>query len=533
MLCRYFKLHCVLALFVLLAAGCGGNGGTSGTTGVSATISGAVTFADVPADKTAGLLYASTIERPVRGVVVEALNADTYALLATTTTDAAGRYSLAILNNNVVIIRVKAQMLQTGSPSWDFQVVDNTRGKALYAMDSAPFDMTGLTSVTKDLLAPSGWGGSSYSGTRVAAPFAILNTVYKALQKIKNAAPLVTMPQLLINWSVNNRPASGNVALGEINTSHYTSAEKQLYILGKENVDTDEYDDHVIAHEWGHYFESRFSRSDSLGYDHGSGDKLDPRVAFGEGFGNAFSGMVTDDIRYVDTKGNKQGVIGVYMDLSNSAGDPISVGWFSEDSVQYILYWLYTKMGFQPIYDVLVGGQKTTDSYTTIFSFISYLKAGNPGYVGQINTALTTKSITASAIDVWDSTATETNNGGDADTLPVYTLLTKGGAAQRVCVNNQFGNINKLMTRKYFYFQAPTSGHYTINAAVFTAGGIPNIILVSKGVQVDATENRVTGSATLAEDLAAGYYVGEVYDFRYLTSGSAATGDVCFDITLN
>jgi hypothetical protein len=531
MCCRHFKLNWVLLLFIFLVGGCSSS--SSGTNVVSATISGTITFADVPADKTLGLLYASTIERPVRGVVVEALNATTYAVLATTTTDAAGRYSVTVQNYNVVIIRVKAQMMQTGLLSWDFQVVDNTRDKALYAMDSAPFDISGLASVTKDLLASSGWGGNSYSNTRVAAPFAILNTVYKAVQKVKSVSPFIAMPQLLINWSINNRPASGDVALGEISTSHYTSSEKQLYILGKENVDTDEYDDHVVAHEWGHYFEDRFSRSDSMGNSHGSGDKLDPRVAFGEGFGNAISGMVTDDIHYIDTWKNMQGSVETYMDLSSGTGDTVSVGWFSEDSVQYILYRLYTQMGFQPIYDVLVGGQKTTDSYTTIFSFISHLKAVNPGYVGQINTALTAKNITTFAVDVWDSTATETNNGGDAGTLPVYTLLTKGDAAKRVCVDNQFGNINKLMTRKFFYFQAPTPGTYTIKAAVFTAGGIPNIRLIAKGVEVGATDNRVTGNATLAEDLKTGHYVGEVYDYRYLTKSSAATENVCFDITLN
>jgi hypothetical protein len=182
----------------------------------------------------------------------------------------------------------------------------------------------------------------------------------------------------------------------------------------------------------------------------------------------------------------------------------------------------------------LVGGQKTTDSYTTIFSFISYLKASNPGYVGQINTALGVKNITQTAIDVWDSTATETNDGGDGKTLPVYTLLTKGSAAKTVvCVDNQFGNLNKLMNRKYFYFQVLTAGNYTIDAAVLTAGGIPNIILKSKGVLVDYTYNRVTGNTALSEFLTTGYYVGEVYDYRYLTNGSAATTNVCFDITLN
>jgi hypothetical protein len=31
---------------------------------------------------------------------------------------------------------------------------------------------------------------------------------------------------------------------------------------------TDEYDDHVIIHEWGYCFEDKFSRSDSIGGNH-------------------------------------------------------------------------------------------------------------------------------------------------------------------------------------------------------------------------------------------------------------------------
>jgi hypothetical protein len=41
------------------------------------------------------------------------------------------------------------------------------------------------------------------------------------------------------------------------------STGKEIYVLGAENVDTDEFDDSVIAHEWGHYYQSSFSRDDS------------------------------------------------------------------------------------------------------------------------------------------------------------------------------------------------------------------------------------------------------------------------------
>jgi hypothetical protein len=463
---------------------------------------------------------------------VEAINSADSSIIASTITDSLGGYSLPVPAETTIKIRVKAQMLNTGSPSWDFQVVDNTNSKALYVMDSASFDTGSSGVANKDLNASSGWGGLAYTSTRVAAPFALLDTIYKAVAKIKLAAPTINMPQLLINWSINNRTTDGNKAIGEIGTSHFDSSENQLYILGKENLDTDEYDDHVVAHEWGHYFEHNLSRSDSIGGSHSGGDKLDPRVAFGEGFGNAFSGMALDEPIYLDTKGAKQATVALNFDLSSSTGDADSVGWFSEDSVQYILYSLYSKMGFSPLYNVLTGDQKNALSYTTIHSFISFLKANNPAYVSLINGYLTTKNISTIAIDQWDSTETETNNAGNTASLPVYKKLTVGAAETQVCVNDDFGRKNKLMNRRFIYFNVTTAGSYTITASVDTAGGIPNIIVFSKGVKLTETDNTVTGPATLTGTLPVGFYAGEIYDKRHLTSGSA-TGNVCFNVKIN
>jgi len=91
---------------------------------------------------------------------------------------------------------------------------------------------------------------------------------------------------------------------GLIGTTHF-DGDGNLYILGDADSDTDEYDDHVIIHEWGHYFEQSFSRADSIGGPHGSGDRLDIRVAFGEGWGNAFSAIATDNPIYLILKGFK------------------------------------------------------------------------------------------------------------------------------------------------------------------------------------------------------------------------------------
>lgn len=499
------------------------------------TVSGDITFDSVPTDPVLGLVYSYTTQKPVRGVVVEAINVADASILSTTSADNAGHYSVTIPSNTNIKIRIEAHLLKTGAPSWDFRVVDNTNSQALYVADSASFN-SGTSNLSKSYNLPSGWGGSSYTSTRVAAPFAILDTVYKAMSKITTADNTVHFPQLLINWSVSNIGTSGDKTLGQIGTSHYSPSEKQLYILGSADNDTDEYDDHIIAHEWGHYFEANFSRSDSPGGNHtiGSGDKLDPRVAFGEGFGNAFSGMATDDPNYIDTNGAAQGSLAVVMNLADSNGDPLSIGWYSEYSVQYILYALYNNLGFSPLYSVFTNQQKTTNSFTTIYSFITYLKANNPSSTAMINGLLSAKNISTTFIDVWDSSGTETNSGGNPKALPVYTGLTVGAPAVQVCGNDQFGINNKLMDRRFIAFQIASTGTYTLSISPATAGGEPNYILYSGGQKIsELSNNTASGVLTVPGSFPPGIYYAEIYDYRHINESTATLGEVCFDVSLN
>ncbi len=525
----------VLLTAIAVIAGCGGGGGGGDATPSSTVVvSGVISFDFVPADKVLGLVYSSTIHKPARGIRIEGINAADSSVLSTMNTDGSGNYSVTVPVNTNIKIRIKAQMLKTGTPSWDFQVVDNTNSQALYAADSAPFN-SGTSNITgKNLNAPSGWGGSSYSSTRVAAPFAILDTVYKAMSKITAVDNSVHFPQLLINWSVNNIGTPGDPTLGQIVTSHYSTGDKQLWILGKADNDTDEYDDHVIAHEWGHYFEFNFSRSDSPGGSHSPGDKLDPRIAFGEGFGNAFSGMATDDPNYIDTGGISQATVNLALDLSDSNGDPGSIGWYSEDSVQYILYSLYNNLGFSPLYTVFTTQQKTTNSFTTIYSFIAYLKANSPSSVTTINSLLSAKNISTTFVDIWDSTETETNNGGDPKALPVYTLVSVGSPTVQVCGNDQFGIYNKLMDRRYIVFQIPSTAAHTLSISPATVGGIPNYVLSSSGQQLVAEiNNSVSNIQSVSGTFTSGIYYAEIFDHRHVTESSATTGEVCFNIALN
>jgi hypothetical protein len=193
--------------------------------------------------------------------------------------------------------------------------------------------------------------------------------------------------------------------------------------LGKANIDTDEFDTHVIVHEWGHYFEAQLGRSDSIGGQHGSGDEKDISLAFGEGWGNALSAMVLDPlITYRDSMGQRQATIGVMFSLESST-DP-SPGWFSEISVQEILFDLYDtnnitpdniSMGLTPLIEVMTTHQVNTRAITSIFSFINGLKRNNSSSSAAINALTSSKSISV----VLDDYGTgETNSAGWAPNLP-------------------------------------------------------------------------------------------------------------------
>jgi len=378
-------------------------------TGNDSNVSGNVTFSRVNNSGSA-LNYNNITYPPVQQAVVEVLcNNGVYS---SSTTNSNGDYLLNFPNNENAFVRVKAQMLNAGN--WDFSVVDNaTSGQPVYVMDGSVFNDN--RNIIRNLRAGvGGWDNFNYTETRVAAPFAILDSVRKAKEKILSVAS-VSFPALKINWSPDNSAAN--------NTGTFYNG-SEIFLSGRENVDTDEYDEHVIIHEWAHYFEDKFSRSDSIGGIHGLADILDIRVAFGEGFGNAFSAMVLDDPYYVDTSGLQQSqAFSINMDNNNC----INAGWHSECSVQSILYDIYDatneggdtlNMNFSFIYNVLIGEQKNTQALTSIFSFIKSLKDQNVANANAIDALLGAQNID-SVSDVYGSSQI-TSNPGQTNQLPIY-----------------------------------------------------------------------------------------------------------------
>jgi hypothetical protein len=530
-----------VALQVLLAAlvaACGGGGGGGEPAPPPApgpyTIDGTARFESVPTSTvTFGLNYGGTTTKPIRGATVQLLDGAGQTL-ATTTTDDQGRYTFTLASSQPVMVRVRAEARRTGSAAdYDFTVRDNTDdNEALYVLDSGSF--TPVASMTRDVLAGSGWGGSSYSTTRAAGPFAMLDVVYEAQRKIATVAPNQSLPPLKVFWSVNNRPADGDLTRGEISTTFYmrnTLGEHTLYILGEQNVDTDEYDSHVIAHEFGHFLQAAVSRDDSVGGSHGEGDKLDARVAFSEGFANAWSGAVLANPRYADTSGPRQGS-GFAFNVG-TAPTGADRGWYSESTVQYLVWTAHqdATVGFAPIYAALEA-LRTSPAFTTIYNFHVALKAAAPGGATNLDSRLQQQQISGS--DAYG--AGETNSGGVTNALPVYKTHTAAlGVAQTYCVTGTDDSRNKLGHHVFVRFTTSNAGSRTLtlrrNAAV-RATTDPDFVLLasdlSESFALSPPDPDNPNVETLDRTLPAGTHLIALNDFELIASDSR-----CFDFTVD
>lgn len=525
-------------------------------------LSGVILYEFVPAVG-AALDYAGTVRRPARGVTVQLVDVATNSVLESTTSDASGAYSFPVEANRNAFVRARAELKRAGPGGWDVEVRNNTAQtqlaldrRPLYVLDSGPFN-TGVGLRTVSLLAETGWTGLSYGEPRAAAPFAILDVIYNAMQLVAAQDPDAAFPALDVYWSVNNRPSVGvrNPDTGDIGSSFYRRSVSGLFLLGAEDTDTEEFDTHVIAHEWGHYFEDKFSRSDSIGGPHSLSERLDPRLAFGEGFGNAISAMINDDPVYVDTLGARQ-ARGFQFNLESPGGSTTTRGWYNERSIQSILYDLFdpagetgddVALGFGPLYQVLVNEQREREAFTTIFSFITALKARNPAAGGDIDALVSAQAIDAAGIDWYGGG--ETNDAGRGDlALPVYTEVIIGGGPVNVCSTRVFdgdGDGNKLSVRRFLRFDNPATGTYTVqitttNPPASGRAADPDMFVFDGGtVPVAGGSSGAPNVETFQmSSLPAGEYVAEIYEYSYLnvdsdTGSPVAQQDTCFDVRID
>jgi hypothetical protein len=197
---------------------------------------------------------------------------------------------------------------------------------------------------------------------RIAGPFNIAVTIGHANALVRAGQPGVHLPRVEVRWDTTY-----------VGGTYFQPTEGVAFINGRRGQDSDEYDDHVIAHEYGHFLMEAFSRESSPGGDHGFGERLDPRLAWSEGWGNFFAGATTGSPRYIDTGvvRGRQGVL-VTVDIENDSPAGDKPGIWSEHSVASVLWdWFddgaeegdSVALGFAPLWQGFVELAKEPDVY--------------------------------------------------------------------------------------------------------------------------------------------------------------------------
>ena len=570
---QYFARIVVLAVLAFLATACGsGGGGSSGSSNAPSgsssssassgssgavvqgnsssgtvqnpnlnllSVQGSITYDRIPFEGTSyrGLDYSQSYVTAARGVTVQLLD-ESGSVLASTITDANGQYEFGAEKNIQARIRVVAELMGVGAADWDIKVKDNTNGNAQYVMDGSLANTGDADVQTRDLHAASGWTGADYTETRSAAPFAILDSIYDALQLVLGSDPSVVLPPLNVYWSPDNIAINGSLTVGYIGTSFYTSAGPSIYLLGAKNNDSDEYDRAVVQHEFGHYLEHQLGRTESIGGSHNISSRLDMRVAFGEAWGNAFAGMAANDPIYRDSLGATQGQ-GFAIDVENLGWG--RQGWFSEGSIQSLIYDVFDanadgsdniELGFNAIYNVL-----TSDTYlnfegmASVYPFVEVLKQQNPDQVEAISSLVESLEIYGSGF-YGDG---ETNDAGSAVVLPVYSELSVGETIN-VCSDSDYQDYNGVDVRRFIKLNISSRDDYRITATK-NGGGLsrtnPQMRLYQAGSEKAYALSSTVDSESISRELSSGTYVLEVFEKSNADGSSSNGGLACFDVSVN
>ncbi|MGZ3691138.1 MAG: hypothetical protein ACXVAX_06530 [Pseudobdellovibrio sp.] len=166
-------------------------------------------------------------------------------------------------------------------------------------------------------------------------------------------------PKLHVYWTAGFNPGQFIDPYSDPSTlsniSFYLRGYNELYINGGKlgnvtSADTDHFDDSVILHEFGHHVEDVCGKMDSPGGTHYGQFRIDPRLAWSEGWGNFFGAhMVRNNLAvinpsvsgtlapydgwlyYLDTQGYSEGSVAtgdelIRIDLSRPGDNPEYLG---------------------------------------------------------------------------------------------------------------------------------------------------------------------------------------------------------------
>jgi hypothetical protein len=318
---------------------------------------------------------------PIRNARVEVIDPATNGLLWVSQTDRVGRFSVIAPAQSKSRVRVVSRLRDSND-----RVLDNNNGNSLYsaAYDLNPQD-NGVFILARD-------------STRTSGAFNILEMLQEAREMLRYIDPFVVPPDVTAFWSPLNSPVPGG-AKEAIGSTYFDIKTNTISLVGDRSVDSDEFDDSVILHEYGHLVAAAFSHDSSPGGIHILGDVLDPRVAWSEGWANFFSSAVRNVPFYRDSYG-PNGALVLRYDLREDVPQGDKPGYTSEFSVHSILWDLFGSKSddsdsiekpIQAIWAAFTDLKQ--DHFVYLPYFLEHLLDRNPDLVPDVSAIVQSRSI--------------------------------------------------------------------------------------------------------------------------------------------
>ncbi len=314
------------------------------------TINGSAVFQHRPVERTStfkGLGAVSSTSKPIRFaefVVIDNVG----SIVQCGETDINGNFSFeAPATNQVYRLQIRSR---ADNIFFKASVLRSPESNEVYTLDKA---FSASADQTFDLVAKA-------TGSLLGGAFYILDEIYSYNEKLRQLAgicpgvstgcvPFAVAPKVLVYWEKGFNP--GSYLPGSPTSSFYYKGLGRLFLLGGVNgdvdfTDTDHFDSSIIAHEYFHFLEDIYSRSDSPGGSHNGNELIDPRLAWSEGVAQFFQSVMTGITRVLDTVGNVDGASQLIVDYSveiaeNDFPSKPGEGEFREFSVARLLWDLY------------------------------------------------------------------------------------------------------------------------------------------------------------------------------------------------
>jgi hypothetical protein len=364
----------------------GGGGGGAG----NVTITGQFTFEKLrlTANQAGAVQPLTRTVVPVRLVDVVALDSATRAEIqvAASVTDESGNFTIVVPAGRTFTLGIKSSTQNTAGRV-NLEVRDPVTN-GLYIIDRGdpvtgqPFTVAAGTTTLSVTLPPI---SSTPSSTRLAAVPNILDAGLDASEAVRLArgSPL---PLVTFHWNANSISGTFFQPIGGLGGG------PRIVIRGgnSDASNTDEFDDQVIQHEYGHFYVFSTSRDSSLGGSHDGlvgNDVLYPTLAYSEGAANWFAGVIQKfpvivDSRQITSAAPQGDVINLETRARGSAR-----GIRSELSVGEVFWDLVDGAETRPNSDTetvaltfaqingVLSGLRSSRAYITINDFFSALVA--------------------------------------------------------------------------------------------------------------------------------------------------------------